>query len=375
MEVEDLLEDCIWYWYGISALDQIFRRQNDNIVGFIAIQTTLPELAHRVENLNFPGIEGIDAATWLDGKRLYFRCLENNLPREAGFNGFSGIPPLDIVYNPKTRRCTEYSDYRLARSKNWQPVIDSRGFYDLRDGTAITDLACFASRFLSVIEPERVIQRDADFWPPLAKESVRTILNLILTGSYAARGLKILERSGFVAAFLPELIPMNETMHSKEGHPEGNVWEHSLETLEHRKYPELALSFALLLHDSGKPHAPKTRQHRFAGHAELGAKLGRALLKRLGYDEVLIGKVCWLVEAHMIPGALDGLPLSRSESFMSNPLFPELLELYRCDLVSTWRGPDGYYEACQKFRNWLKNSRNPWLKLDRKALIRKFVSA
>ena len=43
--------------------------------------------------------------------------------------------------------------------------------------------------------------------------------------------------------------------HVKDYHPEGNVWEHTLETLKYRKRMDFVLSLALLLHDAGKPEA------------------------------------------------------------------------------------------------------------------------
>jgi len=76
----------------------------------------------------------------------------------------------------------------------------------------------------------------------------------------------------------------------------------------------------------------------------------------------------------MIPQALDILPLSRSEKLMESPHFPQLLELYRCDLCSSFRGPEDYYSACKRYRSWLKQNNNPWIKANRKLLIQRFVA-
>jgi poly(A) polymerase len=45
---------------------------------------------------------------------------------------------------------------------------------------------------------------------------------------------------------------------------------------------------------------------------------------------------------------------------VDSPLFPLLLELYKCDELSSFKGPEGYFEACAAYRNHLKNVRNPW---------------
>jgi poly(A) polymerase len=42
---------------------------------------------------------------------------------------------------------------------------------------------------------------------------------------------------------------------------------------------------------------------------------------------------------------------------MSSALFPLLLEVYRCDLSSTFRGPENYYDACTVYRRFLKSQR------------------
>jgi len=58
---------------------------------------------------------------------------------------------------------------------------------------------------------------------------------------------------------------------------------------------------------------------------------------------------------------------------MSSQLFPLLLELHRCDLSSTYRGPDGYYRACKVYRAYLKNVRNPFRTADGKKMLKRYV--
>jgi poly(A) polymerase len=71
----------------------------------------------------------------------------------------------------------------------------------------------------------------------------------------------------------------------------------------------------------------------------------------------------------MLPAALPRLPPNRVEGVIDDPRFPILLELYKCDELSTFRGPDGYYEACAAYKAYLKNARNPW-RSDGKKLAR-----
>ena len=59
--------------------------------------------------------------------------------------------------------------------------------------------------------------------------------------------------------------------------------EHTLATFAHRKVPDLVLSLGLLLHDAGKPRATPQEGKRFFAHAEIGARVARRFLGRLGF--------------------------------------------------------------------------------------------
>ena len=185
----------------------------------------------------------------------------------------------------------------------------------------------------------------------------RTVLAATLTGPWAERGLELLFRSGYIADILPEIAQMDLIEHSKEGHPEGNVWRHSVETLRYRKSRDLTVALALLLHDSGKPQSPSNGVNKFDGHADIGARVAAKILARLGFHRETVDDVRWLVRYHMIPGALRRLPDYRRDPIMSSALFPLLLEVYRCDLSSTFRGPENYYDACTVYRRFLKSQR------------------
>jgi len=199
------------------------------------------------------------------------------------------------------------------------------------------------------------------------------VLSNILTGTSPWEGLRLLEAAGFVDAYWPELAAMRQVQHSKEYHPEGDVWTHTLETFRYRKSNNMVLTLGLLLHDSGKPHAPRTRERAFGGHAEIGVRYARSFLRRLEFPETVASDVAWLVSKHMYPAALHKLPLFRTERMMAHPLFPMLLELFRCDIESTFRGPDGYYRACKVYRDYLRNSGNPFRTPEGKKTLRLYV--
>jgi poly(A) polymerase len=212
-----------------------------------------------------------------------------------------------------------------------------------------------------------------DRFPSLDPETQRSLLSAILTGNSPWDGLNLLRSSGFIGHYWPELNDMAGTEHSKEHHPEGDVWIHSLETFRYRRSRDLVLTLGLLFHDSGKPAAKPSGARKFDGHAEIGAKAAARMLRRLEFPEAVVGDVSWLVHKHMFPAALHLLPTFRTDRLMAHPLFPVLLELYRCDLESSYRGPSAYYKACRIYRSYLKNSNNPYRGADGKKLVRLYV--
>jgi poly(A) polymerase len=201
-------------------------------------------------------------------------------------------------------------------------------------------------------------------FPPPGGAYQRDLLLGVLDGAQPQKGLSLLQDSGFVQAFWPELARMSVIPQLKDYHPEGDGWEHTLETFKHRKQADPVLSLALLLHDVGKPDAPATQERPYDRHAELGAEVAASFLRRLGFPQHLIQEVSFLIRYHMMPAALKKLPLFRSEKIMDSPLFPQLLELYRADLSASYWSPESYYEACQVYRTYLKNRANPYRRSD-----------
>jgi poly(A) polymerase len=51
---------------------------------------------------------------------------------------------------------------------------------------------------------------------------------------------------------------------------------------------------------------------------------------------------------------------------MESPLFSTLMELYRCDESSSFKGMDGYYESSAAYQAYLRHRRNPYRSADGK---------
>ncbi|OHE62668.1 MAG: hypothetical protein A2Y36_14730 [Treponema sp. GWA1_62_8] len=209
-----------------------------------------------------------------------------------------------------------------------------------------------------------------DEGPAPSAEEQRALLTVLLQSRRPDLGFDLLMRVGWVDAWWPELAAMDDVDHSKEFHPEGNAWAHTLETFRYRKIADPVLSFGLLLHDVGKPLSEASGGRRFDRHAELGAARARTFLARLGFDDAFIADVSFMVRNHMMPAALPRLPLTRSQEVLESSLFPLLLELYRCDESSSFKGLEGFYESCAAYRSYLRNVKNPYRSADGKKMMR-----
>jgi poly(A) polymerase len=307
-------------------------------------------------------------------------------PADGG--NFYSYKILSLTQDLKTRCFRDlwgiYPTLRLMRKGGypgawWEDISPDPDIYRLvMDGALI--LARYGSGELSGADiAGRILVHREDLLiggkrgQPPGQEAQRVLLVSLLLSTRPDRGFDFLKRCGFIDELWPELARLDEVDHSKEFHPEGNVWKHTLETFRHRKplaggAYDLRLSLGLLLHDSGKPLSESSGSRRFDGHAELGARTASRFLGRLGFEPSLIHDVFYLVRNHMLPAALPRLPLARTGEIMASPLFPTLMELYRCDEASSFKGPDGYYESSAAYQAYLRYRRNPYRSADGKKL-------
>jgi poly(A) polymerase len=352
---------------SFTALDA-YRGLKPAPLRFALAFCALQDLAKAFDELRFPGTHYADAAIDLaeatgaaaeDGPgTLFIRCADSAKAADS-----AAFAPLDLLRDPARDVFMDprdvYSSLR-AKSVSMRPSPPEQGLFEA---------AVLVSRYPYELEDEALPPLPRDF----GVEAQRDLLTLMLTGATPERGLELLRRSGFVDAYWPELAGLAGLGQSKEYHPEGDAWAHTLETFRHRKLPALALSLALLLHDIGKPKAEQYEGRKFDRHAEIGRSVAERFLFRLGFAPGLVSDVSFLVRYHMMPAALPRLPANRVAGVIDDPRFPILLELYKCDELSTFRGPDGYYEACAAYKAYLKNSRNPWRGSDGKKLARMYL--
>jgi len=376
------------YLHGFSAIDFWLTGKITNNFIHILTDADTAGLAKLFEKLRYPGVDLADAALDEEDKTYYFRCVDSVKDFKPSF------PLLDFYRDCKTKAFIDpHGIYPLLLKIRTNKPLDENNLEfnpNIEYNKALTDVALILSKYNT---HENVTEKDikklaeqlkinffntSNFRTEQAPcfEEQRVFLSELITSPNPGLGFELLKTCGYIEKYWPELAILEQADHSKEFHPEGNAWEHTMETLRHRKQGalnaacsfDIRLSLGLLLHDIGKPIAKPTGNHRYDGHAELGEIQARRFLDRLGFNASITRDICFLVRHHMLPAALPRLPLFRTEQIMSSDLFPLLMELYRCDESSSFKGLDGYYESSAAYKQFLKNKRNPYRSADGKKL-------
>jgi len=195
-------------------------------------------------------------------------------------------------------------------------VVDASTFGD--DPLRALRAAQFAARFELKVEPETA-RLCASM--PLGELPAERIFGEIEKALLQARrpsiAFALLFEWGQLAAIAPELMPLATTPQDPEWHPEGDVWIHTLLSLDVARgliddldAPRaLAVMLGVLCHDLGKPATTKFEDGRIRsrGHEEAGVEPTLALLGRWNVHTrdsfPLRDQVVALVKDHLKPGA------------------------------------------------------------------------
>ena len=219
----------------------------------------------------------------------------------------------------------------------------------------------FATTLGFPIEPVTLsaIKENAHLLDQISSERIRDEFSKIITSPNRRRGLELLVDTELIARFLPEVLPMIDCEQPPEWHPEGDVYTHTcimLEMLE--PTAPLDLCLATLLHDIAKPPTQTFDEEfnriRFNGHDAMGAEMAETILTRLKYPNAVIRDAAHMVSRHMQFMNVQQMRKAKLKRFMSEPTFPQEMELHRVDCASSNGFTDNYIflnEKAEEFAN------------------------
>ncbi|HEY6538155.1 MAG TPA: CCA tRNA nucleotidyltransferase [Candidatus Dormibacteraeota bacterium] len=167
----------------------------------------------------------------------------------------------------------------------------------------------------------------------VSPERVRDEVLKLLLAPRPGPGLRILQRTGLLSQFAPELAAMAGV--DQGGYHLGDVFEHTCLALDCAPSEKL-VRLAVLFHDVGKPPtaAAGPSGPTFIGHPQVGADLAEAVMRRLRFSGAEIAGVRQLVLLHMRPIAYRSEwadSAVRRLSHDAGELLPSLMALARAD--------------------------------------------
>jgi poly(A) polymerase len=245
-----------------------------------------------------------------------------------------------LLEDPFTGEITDYTGGVADLEARWIRAIGEPGARFGEDHLRMLRAVRLAARLGFEIHPDtmKAIQCLAPAILGISVERIRDEVSRILTEGGARRGFELLDESGLLAVILPEVARMKGVEQPPDFHPEGDVWVHTLGVLERLSGPTIELALAALLHDVGKPVTQTIQDRiRFSGHDRAGAAMAREILTRLRYPHEVVENVVSMVAQHMRFRDAPRMAEATFKRFVRQPLFEELLELHRVDLLGGQR--------------------------------------
>ncbi|MEX0918326.1 MAG: HD domain-containing protein [Candidatus Paceibacterota bacterium] len=193
-------------------------------------------------------------------------------------------------------------------------------------------------------ETMTAISENSDLLGHISTERIRDEFFRILNSDTPMQGIAFLERLGLISHILPEI---QEAIGCDQNQAHAfDVYEHLLRTAQAAadKGFSLELRLAALLHDIGKPASRQwsdaKKDWTFHGHEVIGARMTRAILKRLKVSREMSDLIEKLVRLHMFFSDPDEVTLAavrRTITRVGQEHIEDLLNLRICDRIGTGR--------------------------------------
>lgn len=262
-----------------------------------------------------------------------------------------------IAYSP----IHGFSDPFSGREDIERKIIRCVGDADKRFGEDALRILR-ALRFSSVlgfeIDPETAdsIHRNYTLLKNISVERIFVEISKLLCGEGAGRILR--EYEDVIFYVLPELAPMKNCIQNHERHV-CDVWGHTVKAVESID-PIPELRFAMLLHDSGKPHCKTTDENgtdHFYQHAKISRKTVENITYRLKTSASFRNHVCNLVEYHdFVPDKISKKTYKKYIAQLGIETVKELFSVRKADFSA--QNPKFYDEELARNERGLEILKN-----------------
>lgn len=261
-----------------------------------------------------------------DGRSYDFALPRTESKTGAGHRDFNVIPDPGLSFEQASLR-RDFTLNSMGVKLPDMSLIDPNGGYEdlmqrvLRhvspafsdDPLRVFRAVQFAARFEYSIAPETVeLCRSIDL-SSLSKERIfGEFIKLLLKANRPSIGFYLMRELNILPYF-QELSSLLNLPQDPEWHPEGDVWIHTIRTVDAMAdmrsgddREDLILMLAALCHDFGKASTTSFMDGRFRSprHEDEGVRLTESFLNRITDDREIIDSVCALVRDHLKPWQL-----------------------------------------------------------------------
>lgn len=270
--------------------------------------------------------------------------------------------PDSVTYETELSKDLERRDFTM-NAIAWDPIKDKlidpyKGQNDIKDKTVRCVLDANtrfeedalrmmrAVRFSTVLnfaiasDTMTALTTQSERIEAVSRERIRDEFVKIILSDRPALGVDLLEKTGLLKHFLPEMIEGIGC--EQKGAHIYDVYNHLLHALQHaadKGFP-LEIRLAALFHDIGKPATrrfdPKKDKYTFFGHEVVGARMAKKILERFNFSRVTINLVVSLVRNHMFFSDTEQITLSAVRRIIQK-VTPEhiwdLMSIRECDRV------------------------------------------
>jgi len=293
-----------------------------------------------------------------DGRRpssIVYTSLESDAKRrDITING--------MFYNPFTKQIIDVVNGQADLKNKTIRLIESPEERILEDKLRILRCVRFSAKLDFVIEKTtfNAIKQHAHMITQVSVERIAEELTKILRTKNKQKEIQLLFDTNLIDYVLPEVKKLNGCLQSKQHHPEGDVYVHTLLALS--KLPENVpdgLLWGTLLHDIGKPQTQLIQDGKFSfnGHESEGEKITEQILRRLKFSNDSIKHICALVSNHMKFKFVHNMRLSRLKRFMNLDKFEEHMQLHLADCLASTKNTENYYFLIEKLKTYTPEKR------------------
>jgi hypothetical protein len=342
-----LIEHGFWAFYSAETARDMLLRRNPRRINILT-NADLFQLSKLFSDVDFR--KGYDESAYLAREHLPVRFFISDYPVEKAVN----IPGMVDLTKEALRVAARHELFRI----NSFFYNIQRGVFPAEASLRYPTIALKAVKLLSetgfVIDDKLRSfleeRRNRAVYENLDEEMISDFIDTV-NSKNAETAISLLDEWGILETLLPELARLKEVYHDKDHHPEGNAFTHTLRCLACVKEPNKNLMMAILLHDLGKATTKNNGSgFRFPDHANESRKIADRVLRSWQFDERDRKEILYLVQNHMMINGIERRPEGFQNKFFSSPFFPNLLELYRADVESTYTHVKNYYHVARLYR-------------------------